>query len=238
MQQAEKQMADSSISLYHRLIISVVSRNSGEKLVEAAREAGARGGTIIQCRSVSDNTFLQFLGIDESDKDMVLILTENCKVDVILSALVSAAAEHHSLSGYSLVTDVSSVMKCMANEGLCSVEKIKTGADYMEKKPSHEMITVIVNSGYAEEVMSAARKAGAKGGTILNARGTGREEDVKFFGITIVPEKEILLLVVEQDSKDNIINAIKDLVCFTTPGSGICFTSAVNSFTVLGKRKK
>ena len=59
----------------------------------------------------------------------------------------------------------------------------------------YKLITVIVNSGYADDVMAVAKKAGASGGTILGARGTGTEEDVKFFGITLVPEKEILLIV-------------------------------------------
>ncbi len=58
----------------------------------------------------------------------------------------------------------------------------------------YTLITVIVNSGYAEAVMAAARSGGASGGSILNARGTGTEEDVKFFGITLVPEKEMLLI--------------------------------------------
>ena len=70
---------------------------------------------------------------------------------------------------------------------------------------SYEMINVIVNKGYAEDAMAAARKAGAGGGTIINARGTAKECDAKFLGIEIVPEKEMLLILVPKDKKDEII---------------------------------
>ena len=52
----------------------------------------------------------------------------------------------------------------------------------------HELIISIFNRGYSDTVMDAAKKAGARGGTVLNARGTGSHEVEKFFGITIQPE--------------------------------------------------
>ena len=56
------------------------------------------------------------------------------------------------------------------------------------------LISVILNKGYADDAMAAARKAGAGGGTVINARGTAREDDAKFFGMHIVPEKEMLMI--------------------------------------------
>ena len=73
---------------------------------------------------------------------------------------------------------------------------------------NHEVIFAIVNSGYAEEAMEVARENGARGGTIVNARGVAREEAAAFFGITLHAEKEILMIVVEKDIRDNILNAL------------------------------
>ena len=61
---------------------------------------------------------------------------------------------------------------------------------------NHEVIFAIVNAGFADEAMTVARANGARGGTILNARGVAREKDAAFFGITIHAEKEILMLVI------------------------------------------
>ena len=102
----------------------------------------------------------------------------------------------------------------------------------MEK---YEMITIIVNKGYAEDAMAAARKAGAGGGTIIGARGTAREGDATFFGVDIVPEKEMLMILVPQNKRDEIVNAVSSLACFEKAGSGIIFSSTANNFTLLGK---
>ena len=92
------------------------------------------------------------------------------------------------------------------------------------------LITVIVSHGDAYDVMTAARAAGAKGGTILNGHGTHREDDVQFFGMTLVSEKEVLLIVAEKDLTENILNAVKDLPVFNKTGGGIIYTTEVKRF--------
>ena len=101
---------------------------------------------------------------------------------------------------------------------------------------THELITVILNRGYADDAMAAARKAGAGGGTVINARGTAREDDEKFFGVHIVPEKEMLLIVVGKEKKDTVLEAIRTLPCLKEPGSGITFSQSADSFTILGRK--
>ena len=218
----------------NKMIYALVGRSSGELLVTAAKKAGARGGTIIPCRSISGNAVLQFFGIGERDRDAVIIVTDDQTLKPILDAMQSVALGTKRLSGFIAVTSVSSVMKFTADRK--RMEYFKTGEQTMNKETSHEMIFVIVNSGFADDVMAAARNAGANGGTILNARGTGKQEDMKFFGITIVPEKEILMIVTAKEKSAAILDAIKALDCFATPGSGVVFTSDVDNFTILGKK--
>jgi nitrogen regulatory protein PII len=217
-----------------KMIYALVGRSSGELLVTAAKKASARGGTIIPCRSISGNAVLQFFGIGERDRDAVIIVTDDQTLKPILDAMQSVALVTKRLSGFIAVTSVSSVMKFTADRK--RMEYFKTGEQTMNKETSHEMIFVIVNSGFADDVMAAARNAGANGGTILNARGTGKQEDMKFFGITIVPEKEILMIVTAKEKSAAILDAIKALDCFATPGSGVVFTSDVDNFTILGKK--
>ena len=58
------------------------------------------------------------------------------------------------------------------------------------KTNNHEVIFAIVDSGFAEEVMDLAREEGARGGTIINARGVAREEAAAFFVITLHAERK------------------------------------------------
>ena len=100
----------------------------------------------------------------------------------------------------------------------------------------YTLIVFIVNDGYADDAMAAARKAGASGGTILHARGTGKKEDVKFFGIDLIPEKEMLLILEEREKAYQILESIQQLKYFKEPGSGIAFCIDTEKFISLGVR--
>ncbi|MBR5288847.1 MAG: P-II family nitrogen regulator [Clostridia bacterium] len=103
------------------------------------------------------------------------------------------------------------------------------------KTNNHEVIFAIVNAGFAEDVMSVAREHGARGGTILNGRGVAREESLAFFGIPLHAEKEILMMVVEKDVKNDILNAIYKEMGMGKPAQGIAFTLPVSDVAGLVK---
>ena len=99
----------------------------------------------------------------------------------------------------------------------------------MAKTNSTELIFCIINSGFSDLVMDAAKREGATGGTIFHARGTGNQEMEKFFGISITPEKEVVLIVVSSESKDRIVSAIYKDAGLDTKGQGIIITLPVSS---------
>ena len=100
---------------------------------------------------------------------------------------------------------------------------------------NHEVIFAIVNAGFAEEAMEIARDNGARGGTILNARGVAKESEAAFFGITLHAEKEILMLVVEKDIRDNILNALYKQMGMDKKAQGIAFSLPVSDAAGLVK---
>lgn len=103
------------------------------------------------------------------------------------------------------------------------------------KTENHEVIFAIVNAGYAEEAMAVARENGARGGTILTARGVAREKEAAFFGITIHAEKEILMLVVEKGIRDSILNALYQRMGMDKKAQGIAFSLPVSDAAGLVK---
>ena len=91
------------------------------------------------------------------------------------------------------------------------------------------VIFSIVNEGFSDSVMSAAREAGAKGGTVISARGTANEQAKALFGIEVSGEKEIVVILVKNEIKDNILKAINNEVGLNKPGQGIVFSLPVDS---------
>ncbi|MBO5317719.1 MAG: P-II family nitrogen regulator [Oscillospiraceae bacterium] len=96
------------------------------------------------------------------------------------------------------------------------------------KTENHEVIIAIVNAGYADEAMDVAREQGARGGTILHARGVAREKEAAFFGITIHADKELLMLVVEKEQRDGILNALYKAMGMEKQSQGIVFSLPVS----------
>lgn len=96
-------------------------------------------------------------------------------------------------------------------------------------KYKHEVICCIVNTGFSDDVMDAAREFGARGGTVIRARGTANLEAERLFNIAIQPEKELVLILVESKIKDDILHALYKAVGLKTPGQGIAFSMPVES---------
>ena len=93
----------------------------------------------------------------------------------------------------------------------------------------HELIICILNAGYSDTAMDAARKFGARGGTVAHARGTANKEAERLFQITIQPEKEVVMILVPAALKEDILHALYKQVGLNTPGQGIAFTLPVDS---------
>ena len=99
----------------------------------------------------------------------------------------------------------------------------------------HQLILCIVNAGFTELVMDAAKAAGAKGGTVLNAKGTANKEAEAFFHITIQPEKELVMILVDADIRDDVLHALYQHAGIDTPGQGIAFALPVDEVVGLGQ---
>lgn len=102
----------------------------------------------------------------------------------------------------------------------------------------HELIIVILNEGHADPVMDAARSAGAAGGTILHAKGTGAKQARRFFGVTLAEEKELILIVSGAAEKAAIMRAVIEqngpgtapgAIAFSLPISAVAGLRALES---------
>ena len=96
------------------------------------------------------------------------------------------------------------------------------------EKSNYEMILCVVNTGFSETVMDAAKEEGARGGTVIHARGTANKEAEQFFHITIQPDKEIVMILVPADIKDKVLHALYQHAGLKTEGQGIAFSLPVD----------
>lgn len=216
----------------YKLLISIVPHDSGELIANAAKSAGAGGSTITMGRGTASNGVLQLLGLGDTSKDIVyIIIKENLK-EAVYNEIIKAS-EKKSHFGVIFTLNTPDFIRAGHLDEKSDGAK---GEETMKNEKNYQMINIIVNKGYAEDAMAAARKAGAGGGTIIGARGTAKEGDAAFFGMKIVPEKEMLMILVPAEKKNDIVSAITELPCFAEAGSGIIFCNEAQDFTLLGKK--
>ena len=98
---------------------------------------------------------------------------------------------------------------------------------------NHELIVCIVNAGFSQNVMEAARAAGAQGGTIIRARGSANPEAEEFFNINIQSDKEVLLILVPKGIKDDVLKAVYKDCGLADEAKGIAFSLPVNRTTTI-----
>ena len=218
----------------YKLLIGIVPHNSGELITDAAKSTGAGGGTIAMGRGTASNGVLQLLGLGDTSKDIVYIIIKNSIKQAVYDAIIKAS-EKKAHFGVMFTLNTPGFIRA-GHLAESDVSEKSKGEETMSTENNYQMINVIVNKGYAEDAMAAARKAGAGGGTIIGARGTAKEGDAAFFGMKIVPEKEMLMILVPDEKKSAIVEAITALPCFAEAGSGIIFCNEAQDFTVLGKK--
>ncbi len=202
------------------LIIAIVNFGVGSKMLNSARKYGITGGTIALARGTARKGILNYLGLGDIRKEMLCMLTDE---ETAYSAMDALGKEYHlNKPNHGIVFTMS-----VCNAVGCS--KIKGRDEHTEEDESvYKLITTIVEKGNAEDVVDAAALAGAKGGTILGARGSGAHEHTKVFSMSIEPEKEIVMMLVEDDAVEGVVDKIREKINIDEPGKGIVYVQNVN----------
>lgn len=205
------------------LISVIVNERLASKVIKITKNAGAKGATIFYGKGLVKNKVLEILGIDYLFKEIVLIVVEKEKETTILSALTEELSLEKPNHG--IVFSVS-LNNFIGTSHLHDYDG-NNQSGYPEEG-MYEAIFTIVNKGSAEEVIDAAKSEGAKGGTIINARGSGIHEPEMFFAMEIEPEKEIVLILAKKELTKKIIETVCAKLHIREPGNGIIFTLNVS----------
>lgn len=205
------------------LICSIVNERLGSKVIKVTKQAGANGATVFYGKGLIKHKVLEILGMDYLHKEIVFVIVEKVLEGKMLAALADEMSIEKPNHGIAFSLPLNNVL------GLRNTEYNERSTE--KKNPEegmYEAIFTVVNKGSAEEVIDAAKKKGAKGGTIINARGSGIHETEILFAMEIEPEKEIVLILVKKELTHKIIEVICAALKIQEPGNGIIFTLNVN----------
>lgn len=204
------------------LICIMVNYGIGSKILQTAKQCGISGGTFLLGKGTVNNRILEFLGLSDVRKEIVMMVADKETAYQTLETLDKEFSFEKPNHGIAYTTSICSVVGSRS----CKNETIQE--ERGEDSSMYHAITVIVDKGKAEFVMDAATEAGSKGGTVINGRGSGIHETSKLFSMEIEPEKEIVIILSRKEKTEAIVASIREQLRIDEPGKGIIYVQDVN----------
>lgn len=206
----------------YEIVYVIVNYGVGSKVLHKAKEYGVSSGTVFLGKGTISNSLLNFLSLYDERKEIVLLGTYSDIADKALDKLNETFQFEKPNHGIVFSTGAVEVVGSMSYKSIVSEEEERVN------QSMYQVIISVVNKGKAEDVIEAAKHAGSKGGTIMNARGSGLHDTAKLFSMEIEPEKEIVMILSKGEVTDAIVSSIREELKIDKPGNGIIFVQNVN----------
>ena len=204
------------------LLCVIVKSGLGSKVMHKAKQHGISGGTVLLGKGTVNNKILNFIGLADVSKEVVLMIANKKVMNEALIKLDEEFKFEKPNHGIAFTTPITNVI------GMRSCKTVHENKEGGFDEIMYNSITIIVDKGKAEDVIDAATKAGSLGGTIINARGSGIHETSKVFSMEIEPEKEVVLILSKTNQTETIVESISKEMKINEPGNGIIYVQEIN----------
>lgn len=212
-------------SLY--LMTTIVDRKIANKYVDLFKENNMNVIHLTLGFGTAANEILDYLGMESNEKAVAISVVEENSWINIKKQLEKKLKIDAPGGGISFTIPLSSIGGRKTLNYLIENENYQKEEESTLKNTAHELIVVIAEQGYTELIMNAARSAGAYGGTVIHAKGTGKEAAEKFMGVSLAAEKEILYIVTKTEQKNSIMQAIMKDAGLDSKAKSIAFSLPV-----------
>ena len=192
-----------------KLILSIVERGQGAALVRLYRKRQAP--IHIQCagKGTATSEIMEILGLGSSEKDVVLSFAAASAAKKLLHDLDNELRGRTGGAGIVVSIPVSALNSLVANLAAYHAESLKEKEEDREmERTENSLILVVCARGCTDDVMSTAKAHGARGGTVIKGRLTGREELEQAYEVELKAEREVVAIVVPTKLRNPIMEAI------------------------------
>ena len=210
------------------LMTTIVDRKITNKYIELYKENDLNVMLLTLGLGTASNDILDYLGLDNPEKAVAFSVIEEHSWIQSKKQLQKKLQIDAPGGGIAFITPLSSIGGQKALHFLLETQDYQKQEETTLKNTTHDLIIVIAEHGYTNLIMDAARTAGAHGGTIIHAKGTGMEAAEKFMGVSLTAEKEIVFIVAKSEEKNAIMQAVMKEAGLDTKAKAITFSVPVN----------
>ena len=209
------------------LMFSIINRRQIRRFQNLYEENGASLALTTLGRGTAASDILDYFGLAASEKAVLMHFVTKETWSAVRSDLQKKLHIDVPGTGIAFIVPLSSIGGKKQLQFLLNGQDFEKGEEQTLKQTKYELLVVIANQGYTEQIMDAARAQGAGGGTVIHAKGTGMEHAEQFLGFSLASEKEIVLIVVPHGKKNAIMRAIMDQAGLTTDAKAVVFSLPV-----------
>ena len=211
------------------LMVTIMDRNKTKRFKALYESCGINVAFDMAGHGTAASEMLEYFGLEESEKAVVLsVVTDDCWKEA-KKGLERRLQIDVPGTGIAFAIPMSAMGGKRALYYLTDGQNFEKGEETALKDTKYELLVVIANQGYTNQVMDAARAHKAGGGTVVHAKGTGIERAEKFLGVSLVKEKEIVLIVVRTEMRNDIMKAIMEEAGLRSKAQAIAFSLPVSS---------
>ena len=209
------------------LMTTIVDRNQVRKYLHLYEEEGQQIMLVTLGDGTASGDVLDYLGLEATEKAVIFSVLTDENFYKTKKSLKKKLQIDAPGGGIAFIVPFSSI------GGKKALQFFTVGQDFQKEEESalkdttYELVIVIANQGYIEMVMDAARGAGAYGGTVIHAKGTGMEQAEKFMGVSLAAEKEMIFIVAKKEQKNDIMKAVMEQAGLDTKAKSIVFSLPV-----------
>ena len=209
------------------IMTTIIDRKNSKKYIDLYKKDKLEVMFITLGEGTARGDILDYLGLEASEKMVIFNFVQQrdwmlTKKDLQRKLQIDAPGE-----GIAFLVPLSSIGGKRTLQFLLDRQELPESEESTLKDTTYELIVAIADQENLEMVMDAARGAGAYGGTVIHAKGTGMEYAEKYLGVTIAAEKAMIFIVTKKDQKNSIMKAIMEQAGMQTPAKTIVFSLPV-----------
>lgn len=209
------------------LMTTIVDRKIAKKYSELYVENQQHVSFVTLGAGTAASDILSYLGLENTEKAVIFSVQEESSWLSIKKQLRQKIQIDAPGGGIAFIVPLGSIGGKKPLQFLLEKEDYQKEEESTLKDTEHELVVIITNQGYVEQVMDAAREAGAYGGTVIHAKGTGMEQAEKFMSVSLAAEKEMIFIVAKKEQKNDIMQAIMEKAGLETKAKSIVFSLPV-----------
>ena len=215
------------------MMVTITERSKLTTFLSFYRERQVPVQFISLALGTASNETLNYLGLERSDKCVFASFVTDEKWEELRRGLRRELQIDVPGMGIAFTVPLSSIGGRRELQFLTEHQNYQKGEESTMKDTKYELLVVIANHGYSDLIMDAARGAGAAGGTVIHAKGTGTDLVRKFFGVSIASEQEMVFILARSEAKKPIMKAIMAKAGIQSAAQSLVFSLPVGDIAGL-----